>query len=93
MIEEVVDEEEEKNWTTFPMEKDKKEILVELLETNVWIHKMNIAMELAIEENSKKTDKTDKELRPAEYHNDLDIFSKRRHTDFLNQGLGTTRSK
>jgi hypothetical protein len=32
-------------------------------------------MELAIEENSKKQDKTDKQLVPAEYHKYLDIFS------------------
>jgi hypothetical protein len=45
------------------------------LETDVWIHKTNIAMELAIEENSKKQDKTDEQLVPAEYHEYLDIFS------------------
>jgi hypothetical protein len=33
-------------------------------------------MELAIEENSKKTDKTDEQLVLAEYHKYLDIFSK-----------------
>jgi Reverse transcriptase (RNA-dependent DNA polymerase) len=33
-------------------------------------------MELAIEENSKKTDKTDKQLVLVEYHEYLDIFSK-----------------
>jgi hypothetical protein len=42
----------------------------------VWIHKTNIAMELAIEENSKEIDKTDEQLVPAEYHEYLDIFSK-----------------
>jgi hypothetical protein len=31
--------------------------------------------ELAIEENSKKQDKTNKQLVPAEYHEYLDIFS------------------
>jgi Reverse transcriptase (RNA-dependent DNA polymerase) len=50
-------------------------VYIELLETDVWIHKTNIATELAIEENSKKTDKTDKQLVPAEYHEYLDIFS------------------
>jgi hypothetical protein len=48
---------------------------IKLLETDVWIHKTNIATELAIEENSKKTDKTDEQLVPAEYHKYLDIFS------------------
>jgi hypothetical protein len=32
-------------------------------------------MELAMEENSKKMDKTDEQLVPAEYHKYLDIFS------------------
>jgi hypothetical protein len=41
----------------------------------VWIHKTNIATELAIKENSKKMDKTDKQLVPAEYHKYLNIFS------------------
>jgi hypothetical protein len=33
-------------------------------------------MELATKENSKKTDKMDKQLVPVEYHKYLDIFSK-----------------
>jgi hypothetical protein len=70
-----VDEEEKKNRTISLIEEDKKKIFIKLLETNVWIHKMNIAMELAIEENNKKIDKMDKELVLAEYHNYLDIFS------------------
>jgi hypothetical protein len=45
------------------------------LKTDVWIHKTNIATELAIKENSKKQDKTNKQLIPAEYHKYLDIFS------------------
>jgi hypothetical protein len=39
-------------------------------------------MELAIEENSKKIDKTDKELVLAEYHNYLDIFSEEKAHQF-----------
>jgi hypothetical protein len=50
-------------------------VYIKLLETDVWIHKNNIAMELAIEENSKKTNKTDKQLVLVEYHKYLDIFS------------------
>jgi hypothetical protein len=75
-IEEVVDDEELKNQTTLPLEENKMGVYIELLETNVWIHKTNIATELAIEENSKKADKTDKQQVPAEYHEYLDIFSK-----------------
>jgi hypothetical protein len=74
-IEEVVDEELTKNWTTLPLEEDKLGVYIELLETDVWIHKTNIATELAIEENSKKQDKTDEQLVPVEYHEYLDIFS------------------
>jgi hypothetical protein len=73
-IEEVVNGEEEKNQTTLPLEEDKLGVYIRLLETDVWINKTNIAMELAIEENSKKTDKTDKQLVLAEYHEYLDIY-------------------
>jgi hypothetical protein len=61
---------------TLSLEKDKLGVYIELLETDVWIHKTNIATELAIEENSKKMDKTDEQLVLAEYHEYLDIFSK-----------------
>jgi hypothetical protein len=70
-----VDEEKTKNRTTSPLEEDKMKVYIELLETNLWIHKTNIAMELAIEENSKKIKKTDKELVSEEYHQYLDIFN------------------
>jgi hypothetical protein len=63
---------------TLPLEGDKMGVYIKLLETNVWIHKTNIAMELAIEENSKKTDKMDEQLVPAEYHEYLDIFSEKK---------------
>jgi hypothetical protein len=49
-IEEVVDDEEQKNRTTLPLKEDKLGVYIELLETDVWIHKTNIATELAIEE-------------------------------------------
>jgi hypothetical protein len=48
----------------------------------VWIHKTNIAMELAIKENSKKQDKTDERLVPAEYHEYLDIFNEEKAHHF-----------
>jgi hypothetical protein len=75
IIEQVVDDEERKNQTTLPIVEDKLGVYIDLLETDVWIHKTNIATELAIEENSKKQDKTDEQLVPAEYHEYLDIFS------------------
>jgi hypothetical protein len=57
-------------------------VYIELLETDVWIHKTNIAMELAMEENSKKMDKTDEQLVPTEYHKYLDIFSEEKAHNF-----------
>jgi hypothetical protein len=92
-IEEVVDKEESRNWTTLPLKENKMGVYIELLETDVWIHKTNIATELAIEENSKKTDKTDEQLVPAEYHEYLDIFSEEKAHRFPNRDLGITRSK
>jgi hypothetical protein len=78
-IEEVVDKELTKNRTTLPIVEGKLGVYIELLETDVWIHKTNIATELAIEENSKKQDKTDEQLVPAEY---LDIFSEEKTHHF-----------
>jgi hypothetical protein len=75
-IEEVEDDKKPRNWTTLPLEKDKLGVYIKLLETDVRIHKTNITMELSIEENSKKTDKTDKQMVLVEYHKYLDIFSK-----------------
>jgi hypothetical protein len=79
-IEEVVDDEEPKNQMTLPLKENKMGVYIKL--TDVWIHKTNIATELAIEENSKKTDKTDKQLVPVEYHEYLDIFSKEKAHHF-----------
>jgi hypothetical protein len=74
-IEEVVDNKKPKNRMTLLLEEDKMGVYIKLLETDVWIHKINIATELAIEENSKKMEKTDKQLVLTEYHEYLDIFS------------------
>jgi hypothetical protein len=90
-IEEVVNEEETKNRTTSPLEEDRMGVYIILLETDVWIHKTNIAMELAIKENNKKIEKRDKELVPEEYHEYLYISTKKRHIKFLNQDLGITK--
>ena len=75
-VEEIVDEEETKNYMKNPIEEDKDTILIKLLEETTWINKMNVATELAIKENDKKEEKTDKELVPKEFHDYLDIFSK-----------------
>jgi hypothetical protein len=57
-------------------------VYIKLLEADVWSHKTNIATELAIEENSKKTEKMDKELVPEEYHKYLDIFNEKKTHQF-----------
>jgi hypothetical protein len=67
---------------TLPLKKNKMRVYIKLLKTDVWIHKTNIAMELAIEEKSKRTDKTDKQLVLAEYHEYLDIFSEEKAHHF-----------
>jgi hypothetical protein len=85
-IEEVVDDEETKNRMTLPLKENKIGVYIKLLKTDVWIQKTNIAMKLAIEENSKKMDKTDKQLVPAEYHKYLDIFSEEQAHRFSKSG-------
>ena len=75
-IKEIVDEEETKSHTNNLIEEDKNTILIKLLEETTWINKMNVATKLAIKENNKKEEKTDKEIVPEEFHNHLDIFSK-----------------
>jgi hypothetical protein len=80
-IEEVVDEEELKNWTTLPIVEDKLGVYIELLETDVWIHRTNITTELAIEENSKKR------INNWYQRNITNIWTsstKKRHTAFPN---------
>ena len=81
-IEEIVDEEETRNHTKNPIEEDKNTILIKLLEGTAWINKTNVATELAIKENDKKEEKTDKELVPKEFHEYLDIFSEEKAHQF-----------
>jgi hypothetical protein len=73
--------------------KNKLGVYIKLLETDVWIHKTNIALELVIEKNSKKTDKTDKQLVLMEYHDIWTYLAKKRHIVSPNQDLGITRSR
>ena len=50
---------------------------------NIWINtKTNIAMKLAIEENTKKQELPVKQQIPSEYHEFLDIFDKNRANHF-----------
>jgi hypothetical protein len=92
-IEEVKDDDKSKNQTTLPLKEEKLGVYIELLETDVWICKTNVAKELAIEENSKKQDKTDDNWYWRNITNIWISLGKKRHTAFPNQDLGITRSK
>ena len=63
------------NRTTNRLETEEKEMILRELNETTSINKINVATELAIKENSKKEEKTDKELVPEEFHKYLDIFS------------------
>ena len=81
-IEEQLDEEEWKTQTRNPINKNMNAIFMELSDKEIRINKINVATELAIEENKKKTEKTDKELVPEEYHEYLDVFNKKKAAQF-----------
>ena len=52
------------------------------MDEEIGINKINIATKLAIEENKKKTDKTDEELVPKEYHEYLNVFNEEKAARF-----------
>jgi hypothetical protein len=52
------------------------------LKADVWIHKTNIATELAIKENNKKIKKMDKELVLEKCHKYLDILNEEKAHQF-----------
>ena len=81
-MEEQPDEEEWKNQTKNPINEDTNVIFMELLDEEMENNKRNIATELAIEDNKKKTEKTDEELIPKEHHEYLDVFSKEKAARF-----------
>ena len=81
-VEKIIDEEENKNRTNNLIEEDKNTNLIKLLEETTWINKTNVATKLAIKENNKKEEKTNKELVPKEFHDYLDIFSKKKAHQF-----------
>ena len=55
---------------------------MELSDKEIGINKINVATELPIEENKKKTKKMDKELIPKEYHEYLDVFNEEKAARF-----------
>ena len=98
-IEEETDQENWKNSTINPIEElDDEEIgnavlisYIEEMKTKVWINaKGNMATELAIKENKKKADLTNKELVLEDLH---EFLTKTRPTDSQSLMCGTTRLK
>src|ERR1700678_3412956 len=86
-IEEVDDEEEFKTHTLNPLNKDDLSILIGLMDSmepeEVWINaRMNVATELAAEENKKKEGIPIKKLVPEEYHEYLDVFDEEKENRF-----------
>ena len=74
-MEELPDEEELKNRTLYPTNKDLNAILLELIEEGIQINKVTIATELATKEHWMREEKTNEDLVPQEYHQYLDVFS------------------
>ena len=74
-IEEQLDKEEGKTQMINPIKGEINTILLELMDKTIDVNKINIATELAIEENRKKEEKMDEELVPKEYHEYLDVYS------------------
>jgi hypothetical protein len=77
---EVDDEEEFKTHTLNPLNKDNLLILIEFMDSmepeEIWINaRMNVATELAAEENKKKEGIPIEKLVPEEHHKYLDIFN------------------
>ena len=60
------------------------------MDKTIDVNKINIATELAIEENRKKKEKTDE---PKEYQGYLDIFNEEKAAQFLNQNHVTIKLK
>ena len=84
-MEENPDEEENKNQTLYPINKELNVILLELIKEDIQINKITIATELATKQNRKK-EKTDKKLIPEEYHEYLDVFSEEKAARFPESG-------
>ena len=55
-MQEQLDKEEWKTWTRNPINKNMNAIFMELLDKEMEINKINIATDLAIKENKKKTE-------------------------------------
>ena len=70
-IEEILDEEERKNHTTVPMEEDRNEILIKLLEKHLDSQDQHRHRSC----HRNQADQTDEEIVPKEYHKYLDVFN------------------
>ena len=84
---EVLDEEEYLNRTQNILDED-EESVISFMNVNgnfepVWINaKTNLAMDMAIENNLKKQEKSVEDMVPKEYHEFLDVFSEEKAARF-----------
>ena len=85
-----MDKEESRNHTQHPLNNNEPSILIGLLDSLepevIWIDfRMNVATELAAEENEKKEGIPIEELVPEEFHKYLDVFSETEANCFLDK--------
>ena len=86
IMEELPDEEKQRNRTLYLTNEDLNAVLLELIKESIQINKVTIATELAAKENRKKEEKTDKKLVPQEHHEYLDVFSEEKAAQFPESG-------
>ena len=85
---EVLDEEEYLNRTQNTLDED-EESIISFIDVNgkielVWINaKINLAVDLAIENNLKKQERMVEEMVPKKYHEFLNVFSEEKAARFL----------
>ena len=88
----VLDEEEYLNRTQNIIDEDEQSI-ISFINSNsdfelVWINaKTNLAMDMAIENNLKKQERTVEEMVPKEYHEFLNVFSEEKAARFLSKEI------
>ena len=90
-----IDEEEWMNRMINILDTTEEHILESMEEyiKTMWINKMNLATELAMAENLKKTELPVEEMIPKEFHEYLDIFNKQKANRFLMSQLWDHKTK
>ena len=96
-MEEIPDEEENKNRTQNPALDDDMELgstYLDKEEFDIWLNvKTMTSNEFHLQHDEKKADLPIEEQVPPEYHEYLDVLINRKRTDSLVQEFGITKSK